>query len=194
MKKKQTVYWLIAIIVVLVIIAIVTTNPKTETLPSEETGEVVLEEGVVLEKPMTEEEKQSRIEELDDLKIPTIGEISPEEGVGVPGKVVDGEKEGQEYYVFEAELKDGILNPREFRIKQGNLLGISIINAEKETHIVHISTKSAFTPNFIEREIVSDTSGFMRTQVLESGVYDIICTTCKNEVIGQFIVVPKGEQ
>ncbi len=133
--------------------------------------------------------------ELENLTLPKVGEESPEEGVGVPGKITEGESgnKEQQYWVFETELKDGKLTPFEFRVPVDNLLGISILNSEDKEHTVNISSESSFMPNFIERTITSGGTGSFRTQVLEIGEYDVLCSTCKEEVIGKFVVVPKKE-
>ena len=127
------------------------------------------------------------------LVIPKVGDKSPGEGVGVPGKIAEGEsdKPSQQYWVFETELKEGKLNPFEFRLPIGDLLGISIKNSEDKEHIVQISGKSEFVPNFIKRTIAPGKEASFTTQVLEAGEFDIICPTCKNQVIGKFVVVPK---
>lgn len=139
------------------------------------------------------ESEKRTVEELENLALPRVGEEAPEEGVGVPGKIAEGEsgKPGQQYWVFETELKDGKLDPFEFRVPVGDLLGISIINGENEKHIVSISGESEFVPNFIERTIAPGGTASMRTQVLELGEYNIFCTTCKEEIVGKFVVVPK---
>ncbi len=131
--------------------------------------------------------------ELQDLVIPKVNEEAPEEGVGVPGKIAEGEssKPGQQYWVFETELREGKLDPFEFRLPVDNLLGISILNSEDKEHAVNISSESSFVPNFIERTIASGGTGSFRTQVLEIGEYSVFCTTCKEEVVGKFVVVPK---
>ncbi len=131
--------------------------------------------------------------ELENLALPKVGEESPEEGVGVPGKIAEGEtgNKEQQYWVFETELKDGKLDPFEFRVPVDNLLGISILNSGDKEHTVNISSDSSFVPNFIERTIVPGGTGSFRTQVLEIGEYDVFCTTCKEEVVGKFVVVPK---
>ncbi len=181
--SKKNIYILLAVIVFLIIAALIWVGPKTET-PLGEIGE-----GVIKETPETIVSGGITIKEIKKVKVPTIGDNPPKEGVGVPGKVAEGEKEGQKYYVFETELKNGKLDPYELRVKQDDLLGISITNLEDKEHTVHISSENSFIPNFIERKIAPGASGFMRTQVLKPGIYDIICTTCKNEVIGQFIVI-----
>ncbi|MCP6720004.1 MAG: hypothetical protein KJI72_01580 [Patescibacteria group bacterium] len=131
--------------------------------------------------------------ELQDLIVPKVGEEAPEEGVGVPGKIAEGESgnPGQQYWVFETELREGKLDPFEFRVPVGDLLGISIMNSENEDQTVHISGASAFAPNFIERTIAPGGTASMRTQVLELGEYNVLCTTCKTQVVGKFVVVPK---
>lgn len=132
-------------------------------------------------------------EELEKLALPKVGEESPEEGVGVPGKIAEGESgnENQQYWVFETELKDGKLNPFELRVPVGDILGISILNSEDEEHVVSISGGSEFVPSFIERTIAPGGTESMITQTIVVGEYDILCGTCKNEVIGKFVVVPK---
>ncbi len=76
--KKQTIYWVIAIIIVLVIIAIVA-SPKTETLPSEEVEGVVSEEGALEEGALEEgalEEGEALVEELaGEVVFDTIAEV-----------------------------------------------------------------------------------------------------------------------
>ena len=137
------------------------------------------------------EEKTAK--ELQDLVIPKVNEEAPEEGVGVPGKITEGEtgNKEQQYWVFETELREGKLDPFEFRVPVGDILGISILNGEDKEHTVNISSESSFVPNFIERTIAPGDTGSFRTQVLEIGGYDVICTTCKEEVVGKFVVVPK---
>ena len=139
------------------------------------------------------ESEDKTAEELKKLVVPKVGEEAPEEGVGAPGKIAEGEtgKTGQQYWVFETELREGKLDPFEFRLPVGNLLGISIMNSENKSHTVHISSENSFVPNFIERTIAAGGTGSFRTQVLEIGEYDVFCTTCKEEVVGKFVVVPK---
>ena len=133
------------------------------------------------------------VEELGNLAVPEVGEESPEEGVGVPGKIAEGESgnENQQYWVFETELKDGKLNPFELRVPVGDLLGISVLNSENEEHTVSISGGSEFVPSFIERTIAPGGTESMITQTIVVGEYDVLCSTCKDEVIGKFVIVPK---
>lgn len=131
--------------------------------------------------------------ELENLDVPRVGEKAPEEGVGAPSKIAEGEKgkPGQEYWVFETELRDEKLNPFEFRLPVGDILGISIANREDKEHIVYITTASSFSPSFIERTIAPNGTEAMITHVLEVGEYDVLCKTCKTQVVGRFVVVPK---
>jgi plastocyanin len=166
-------------------------NKKTLTITI--VAVVVLVAAIVLLTGTKGPGTERSIGDLEKLDLPRVGEEAPEVGVGVPGEIAEGEtgNVGQEYWIFETELKDGKLNPFEFRVPVGDIIGIAILNGESETHTVSIFGPGKFVPNEIERTIAPGDSATIRTQALEAGVYDVLCSTCKEQVIGNFIIVPK---
>ena len=119
MKKKITIYWLIAIIVVFVIIAIVAINPKEEIIPGEET-----EEGAILEK-ISLEKAAVLLEELEGkIVFDTIAEI----------KVSADGFEPADFYVTTADvIKVSVTSDKQpclLKFKHADLQGVIIDVAE----------------------------------------------------------------
>lgn len=188
MKKSTT--WTIIIVILIVLGIILISVPKQK---APETAVPESEEVKEVSQLGEKEEAEEIIKTLTVLPIPRVGDEPPSEEVGAPGKIAVGEKDkpDQEYWVFETELKNSKLDPYEFRIPLNDLFGLSVTNSEDQDHTVYISSESSFAPNFIQRIISPGKSSSIRTQVLKLGIYDIKCSTCDEEVIGQFVVVPK---
>jgi len=177
--KKQTIYWIIAIIVVLVII-IILSSPKTETLPSEETEEVVSEEGVV-----------SEVIEFPSF-IPGPGDTSEEKGLAIP-KIVDGGTIENPLLLFQVMMKDGRLLPSEYRIKVSDPLRIAITNQDDKDYELNISGMPSH--NDLLRSLKMRSTEILTFQeVLDEGMFDITCTSCPEKVVGKIVVFPRQEE
>jgi len=126
------------------------------------------------------------------LTVPKPGDASPEEGVAVPALIREGESQNkeQQYWTFRGELKNGALEPFEFRLPVNDIMGLVLVNGETKPHTFRIFGPSFFVPNEFNAVIAPGAEDFFKTQVLVPGEYDILCSDCEKEIVGKIVAVP----
>jgi len=181
--KKKNVYILLIVITVLVIIVIWT------SLNNETVKEIETIEGAVLD------QEQGVVGGLaGGVQTPTIipneGDKSFSKGVGVPSGVTKND-EGYDYRSFVVVLRDGKLDPFEFRARLHDTIGISLENLDKEDRDVRISD---VVDGQIGGPIKAGDTNFFYIRTIKTGTFDIHCPTCSDPVVGKIVIVNREEQ
>jgi len=166
--KKKNIYIILAIIIVLALILIFS-GPKT-TPGGEISEETLLEQ----------------IEEEDGIFIPSPGDVSEAEGLGIP-KGFSKRDDGNDYRNFPIVLKDGILSSFEFRARLGDAIGLVITNLDEEEHKTYFLT--SITGDQINVTMGPGQKGMFFIEAEKVGTFDIYCSTCPDSIIGKIVVV-----
>jgi len=176
--QKKNIYIALVVIIVLALIVIFSGEKK---------------EGVSEESNLTEE-VISEIDIKEELKnLPFIPEQDDEvsvEGLAVPVAQGIVEATGNNYRDFEVVIKDGKIDPSEFRVRLKDVIGFSLTNVDENSYELDFSI-IPIEPAYTYKSSLAGSSQMIRVQLMEEGEFNLGCIGCPEGVIGKIIVFPE---